>query len=144
MRRKYYLLGISLVAIALVAGFGLATTKPEIRIKAALDQTVYPKNAPIGVAILVYSTKNTQVEFSSAKLYDLILEKDGKTIWQLSDMKMYAQGLMKRDFKAGQPQIYSTVIDTSQIKLESGHYLLKPVLCGNPAITGEPVTFDIQ
>ena len=59
-------------------------------------------------------------------------------------MKMYAQSLMKRDFKAGEPQIYSTVIDASQIKLEPGHYLLKPVFCGNPAITGQPVGLDIQ
>lgn len=144
MRRNYYLLGISLVAIILIAGFGMATKKPEIRIKVALDQTVYRRNTPIGVAVLIYSTKDTQIEFSSAKLYDLILEKDGKTIWQLSAEKMYAQSLMKRDFKTGEPQIYSTVIDTTQLKLEPGHYLLKPVLCGNPAITGEPVALDIQ
>lgn len=145
MRRKFLIVG--LCWLACLGGTGAISSNAAPMIKLSLDQPVFQKSNPIGVALLIYSATDIEVTFNSAQVYDLLLQAGEKTVWQWSAGKLFAQSLVSKKITPENPLLYSIVIDPTKIncELKPGKYTLTPVLClPSRKVTGAPADFEIK
>lgn len=144
MRRNILFIFISLLALGLLTGFFRPRPQGSIQIKICLDRSFYESNSLIGIAVVIYSAKDTHLDFNTSQIYDLILLKDGKQVWKWSDGKMFTQVMGSRIIKANEPLLFSVILDSAQIGLTPGKYELTPIVCSRNPQSGQKVTFEIR
>ena len=129
MKRLLLVLCLFLLIISHVSGafFPTTTTKSEYKVKLSSDRQIYSPQEVIGVAILLYTHKDCQLQFSSGQIYDLYLQDEGKRIiWHLSSEKKYIQSLTTLHLKANDPLLFCEVINLAKksLSVKPGDYEL--------------------
>jgi len=80
----------------------------------------------VGIAVKNVTGKELEVTFPSSKTHDIVVKKNGSTIWQASAGKAYLPVLKVETFAAGETKVYNTDLPA----LAPGNYTIEGYFAG--------------
>ncbi len=94
------------------------------------------------------SEKETELEFSSAKTHDFIIETSrGRRVWQWSSGRAFGQAFMTRTLKSGEKTTLSSAWDQvtdSETRAPAGKYTAKAEFYARSRFTRlGPISFEV-
>jgi len=134
-----YFMGRSTSEPVLTKNFKVLEKKEEYRLQYDLDVI---KGAPNLFVLKVTNPLNTKVEVTTptGQIYDFLLLKDGKKIWQWSDGRTFTQAQQKISFAPKETKIYYVQYETT----DKGNYQLYGFFKGEGNKTVGPENFKME
>lgn len=117
-----------------------------LKVKIRANKEAYSSQESIGVAILLSTAQDRQLQFTSGQIYDLYLSQEGRIFWRLTDEKMFIQSLTKIEIKANDPLLFCEVIDLKSLSevLKPGEYKLTVEIRGTASRVSDSVSLLIK
>lgn len=118
---------------------------PQVFTSMSLDSHEFDKGDTVSGKMVLYNIddEDLTLEFASGQDYDLLLYKEGKQVWKLSEGKMYTMAIQTENLSGGESLVFEFEFESEE-DLEPGIYELRGVITTRNKIEAGSVGIEVK